>query len=170
MRSLLTPAAVLGVMLLAPTTLAQQYPNYPDHFAYVPAERVDDIIRHMGISGRTKGGSNEIYPLDTDLGIRASIGKRGKTPPTDGAEVHGSFGHTWLIVEGGGTVVMGGKLKDPKDLGNGNWSGSGIEGGREIVLKKGDIITCQVGMPHWWKDVPEGVTYLAFHVFPPMKK
>ena len=165
--------ALATVLILAPTTMAQsrQYPNYADHFDFVPAERVQEIVRNTGLAGRGAGvGKNEIFPLDKDLGIRSSIGKRGKTPPYDGAEVHGSFGHTWLILEGEGTVVQGGRLKDPKDLGNGNWGGSGIEGGREIKLKKGDIITCQVGMPHMWKEIPESVTYLVFHAFPPVQK
>ena len=33
-------------------------------------------------------------------------------------------------------------------------------------MKKGDLITVQVGMLHWWKDVPQSVTYVAYHVFP----
>ena len=169
MKRLLT-LAVIGTMLLAPSTMAQQYPNYANHFDYVPAERVQEIVKTMGISGRGSArGSNELYALDKDLGIRLSVGKRGQAPPSDPAEVHGNFGHTWLITEGEGTLVQGGKLKDPKNLGNGNWSGSGIEGGKEIRLKKGDIITCQVGMPHQWKQVPESVTYLAFIVFPQTK-
>jgi mannose-6-phosphate isomerase-like protein (cupin superfamily) len=163
-------AAIVIAVLATPAAVGigagSRYPDYPHHYAFVPHDKVEAIVKQTGFASRSPALNNEIYPKDNDLGIRASVGKRGPTPPTDGAEVHGEFGHTWLILDGEGTLVIGGTLVNPKDLGNGNWSGSAVTGGDEIHLTKGDIITCQVGMPHWWKDVPKSVTYIAFHVFP----
>src|SRR5260221_1049260 len=124
MRLLLT-LVTLSVALVAVTIVkAQKYPNYANHFTYVPHEKVDEIIKRTGFAGRPPGiGMNELIPMDNDLGVRSSVGKRAVTPPTDAAEVHGAFGHTWLILEGEGTLVQGGQLVDPKDLGNGNWGG-----------------------------------------------
>ena len=98
-----------------------------------------------------------------DLGREAGADE-GRDPVE--AEAHETFGHIYLIEEGSGTLVLGGELVEPRARG-GEWRGSSIRGGQEFRMKKGDMITVQVGMPHWWKEVgPGGIAYLAIHSFP----
>jgi mannose-6-phosphate isomerase-like protein (cupin superfamily) len=40
--------------------------------------------------------------------------------------------------------------------------GSGIEGGKEVVLHAGDIVHIPAGIPHWVKVAPGTTTYLVF--------
>jgi quercetin dioxygenase-like cupin family protein len=41
--------------------------------------------------------------------------------------------------------------------------GSGIEGGKEIILNAGDIVHIPAGIPHWVKIAPNTTTtYLVF--------
>lgn len=138
--------------------------KYPQQITYVPAEKRLNAISHGATAGR---GTNELIPRDTDLGVRVSLGKKDATPPVSNAEVHATFGHVYLIEEGEGTLVLGGELENAKESRPGEWTGPSIKGGREFHMKKGDMITVQVGMPHWWKQVAAGgVAYLAFHSFP----
>jgi mannose-6-phosphate isomerase-like protein (cupin superfamily) len=138
--------------------------NYPHQITYVPAAKHLNAIAHGAIAGQ---GTNELVPRDVDLGVRVSMGKKAATPPVSNAEVHATFGHVYLIEEGEGTLVLGGELDNAKENRPGEWTGPSIKGGQEYHMKKGDMITVQVGMPHWWKQVgPGGVAYLAFHSFP----
>jgi mannose-6-phosphate isomerase-like protein (cupin superfamily) len=151
--------ALMAVGLAGPPPKA-----YPTAITYVPAEKRLNAITKGNLAGQ---GTNELVPRDMDLGVRVSLGKKAQTPPVTNAEAHATFGHVYLIEEGEGTLVLGGEIVSPAENRPGEWTGPSIKGGREFHMKKGDMITVQVGMPHWWKDVPKGgVAYLAFHSFP----
>jgi hypothetical protein len=157
--------AALALPMAMAASADEPPPNYPKAIVYVPAEKRLSAAKTGGIAG--PGTTNELIPRDKDLGMRASMGKKSQTPPVTEAEVHSTFGHIYLIDEGGGTLVLGGELENPKRRGTDGWVGTGIKGGQEFHMKKGDMITVQVGMPHWWKEVgPDGVSYLAIHSFP----
>lgn len=159
-------AAVATLVAVATAAMAGGPPprDYPTQIAYVPAERLEQAVTRGAVAGR---GSNELVPRDKDLGVRVSLGRKLATPPTTDAEAHSTFGHVYLVEAGSGTLVLGGQLVDPKEGSPGEWRGRAIAGGREFQMKKGDMITVQVGMPHWWRDVgADGVAYLAFHSFP----
>jgi mannose-6-phosphate isomerase-like protein (cupin superfamily) len=68
-----------------------------------------------------------------------------------GSEMHGKTNHVFIIVDGEGTFVTGGKLINPKEIGPGQTRGDGIEGGEAHHLSKGDVITVPANTPHWCK-------------------
>lgn len=158
-------AAVVSVTLMGAVTAGgPPPPDYAKQIIHVPGEKRLNAVTHGNLAGQ---GTNELVPRDVDLGVRVSLGRKAATPPMTGAEAHETFGHVYLIEAGGGTLVLGGELIDPEESRPGEWTGRGIKGGREFQMSKGDMITVQVGMPHWWREVPEGgVAYLAFHSFP----
>jgi mannose-6-phosphate isomerase-like protein (cupin superfamily) len=160
--------AMLGLLVCLVAVLATAGgpppTNYPKNIVYVPAEKRLNAITKGVTSAK---GTNELVARDKDLGVRVSMGKKDATPPVTNAEVHSTFGHVYLIEEGGGTLVLGGELENAKENRPGEWTAPSVKGGQEFQMKKGDMITVQVGMPHWWKQVgPGGVAYLAFHSFP----
>jgi mannose-6-phosphate isomerase-like protein (cupin superfamily) len=69
-----------------------------------------------------------------------------------GAEMHDKTNHLFIIVDGEGTFVTGGKLINPKVISAGQTRADGIEGGESHHLSKGDVITVPANTPHWWKD------------------
>jgi mannose-6-phosphate isomerase-like protein (cupin superfamily) len=69
-----------------------------------------------------------------------------------GSEVHDNTNHVFIIVDGEGEFITGGKMIDPKVTGPGQTRGSGIEGGVSHHLTKGDVITVPAKTPHQWKD------------------
>jgi mannose-6-phosphate isomerase-like protein (cupin superfamily) len=83
-----------------------------------------------------------------------------------GSEMHGKTNHVFIIVDGEGTFVTGGKLINPKEIGPGQTRGDGIEGGEAHHLSKGDVITVPANTPHWWKDTSKtgSVGYYAVNI------
>jgi len=77
----------------------------------------------------------------TMLAARAKTG----TP-----EYHEAWSDFFVVLDGEFTMVVGGKLKDqhPIEGKPGELSGSGIEGGTKIALKKGDVFHLQPKTPH----------------------
>ena len=85
-----------------------------------------------------------------------------------GSEIHAKTNHVFIIVDGEGTFVTGGKLTNPKEIGPGQTRGDGIEGGETHRLSKGDVVTVPAGTPHWWKDTSAtgSVGYYAVNIEP----
>ena len=83
-----------------------------------------------------------------------------------GAELHDKTNHIFIIVEGEGTFVTGGKLINPKIISPGQTRADGIEGGESHHLTKGDVITVPANTPHWWKDTSAtgSVGYYAVNI------
>jgi mannose-6-phosphate isomerase-like protein (cupin superfamily) len=161
--ALIISGIVAGVAVVAAIAAGPAPANYPKQITYVPAEKRLNAIKHGLTSAQ---GTNELVPRDKDLGVRVSMGKVNP-PATKAAEAHATFGHVFLIEDGDGTLVLGGEIENVKEGRPGEWTGTAVKGGQEFRMKKGDMITVQVGMPHWWKEVGSGgVTYLAFHSFP----
>lgn len=83
-----------------------------------------------------------------------------------GSEMHGKTNHLFIIVDGEGTFVTGGKLTNPREISPGQIRGDGIEGGEPHHLSKGDVITVPANTPHWWKDTSAtgSVGYYAVNI------
>lgn len=86
---------------------------------------------------------------------------------TGDAERHQFFADQIVVKEGTITLVTGGTMQDEHPNNGpgrpGETLGSGIEGGKEIVLHAGDIVHIPAGVPHWVKVAPgTTTTYLVF--------
>ena len=82
------------------------------------------------------------------------------------AEMHAKTNHVFIIVDGEGTFVTGGKLINAKTISPGQTRADGIEGGDIHHLSKGDVITIPANTPHWWKDTSASgsVGYYAINI------
>jgi mannose-6-phosphate isomerase-like protein (cupin superfamily) len=83
-----------------------------------------------------------------------------------GAELHGKTNHIFIIVDGEGTFVTGGRLINAKEVSPGQTRADGIEGGQTHHLTKGDVITVPANTPHWWRDTSAtgSVGYYAVNI------
>lgn len=72
---------------------------------------------------------------------------------TNASEIHEHEGDLWQCLEGEITFICGGKLVNPEKhtKKEGEWKGSGIEGGTEYVLKYGDWLWIPAGEAHLHK-------------------
>jgi mannose-6-phosphate isomerase-like protein (cupin superfamily) len=118
---------------------------------FVDKEKVAEVF--------TKGGA-----LASGQGYRASGARR--TGPGQ-VEVHVKETDIFYITEGEATFVTGGKMIDGKQSQPNQFLGKDIEGGVVHQLKKGDFIVIPAGTPHWFKAVPQSVTYYMVKVIQP---
>ena len=86
---------------------------------------------------------------------------------TGEAERHQFFADQIVINKGTITLVTGGTMQGEHSNNGpgrpGETLGSGIEGGKEVVLHAGDIIHIPAGILHWIKVAPgTTTTYLVF--------
>jgi len=70
----------------------------------------------------------------------------------------------FFVIEGSGTLVTGGKLKDERRTNAENLSGSGIDGGRRQHVTKGDFIMVPAGTPHWLGEIDGALVLMSIHL------
>jgi glc operon protein GlcG len=88
-------------------------------------------------SRRERPGQVEVHVKDTDL-------------------IH--------VLSGRATFVTGGTVVDPKMVEPDEVRGSDVRGGDERRIVAGDVLVVPAGTPHWFKDVPEPMTYYVVKV------
>ena len=104
----------------------------------------------------SKGG-----PIVSDPGLVVLAQRRESGP----AEYHDRTNHVFVMVEGEATMVVGGKMVDPKQTAADQMRAPSIEGGTTYHLSKGDVITIPAKTPHWFREVPtKTVAYYAINI------
>ncbi len=91
-------------------------------------------------SHRTAAGQVEMHEKQTDV-------------------LYVTDGHATFIT--GGTMI-GGKVSSP-----GQWLGASIQGGETHTLDKGDVIMIPAGTPHWFREVPQSISYFVVKALKP---
>jgi quercetin dioxygenase-like cupin family protein len=79
-------------------------------------------------------------------------------------EVHEKETDVIYVVEGKATFVTGGKMIGGKITKPGQMVGTEVQGGESHFLSKGDVIVVPAGTPHWFKEVPESISYYVVKV------
>ncbi len=91
---------------------------------------------------------------------RASLEYR--TGKANGA-VHENEAEFFYVLEGSGTWMLGGHLKDPKRTNEHNLSGE-IEGGEARKVAKGDVLFVPQNTPHQVVQVDGALVLISMHV------
>ena len=79
-------------------------------------------------------------------------------------EVHEKETDVIYVVDGAATFVTGGTMVGGKMTKPGQFLGSDIDGGQAHHLSKGDVIVVPARTPHWFKEVPQSVSYYVVKV------
>jgi len=82
-------------------------------------------------------------------------------------EVHEKETDVIYVVEGTATFVTGGSMVGGKTTRPGQLIGSDIKGGQTHHLSKGDVVVVPANTPHWFKEVPQSVSYFVVKVLKP---
>ena len=80
------------------------------------------------------------------------------------ASVHEREAEMFFVIDGSGTLVTGGKLKDERRTNPENLSGSGIDGGNRRRVSKGDYIMVPEGVPHWFGEIDGALVLMSIHL------
>ncbi|HEY7389176.1 MAG TPA: cupin domain-containing protein [Bryobacteraceae bacterium] len=79
-------------------------------------------------------------------------------------EVHDQETDVMYVVDGEATIVTGGTMVGGKVTGPGQSRGKEIQGGKAQRLSKGDVMVIPAGIPHWFKEVPQSISYYVVKV------
>ena len=80
------------------------------------------------------------------------------------AAVHEREAELFYVVDGSGTLVTGGKLRNETRTNAENLQGSGIEGGTSRRVAKGDFLIVPENTPHWFGELDGALVLMSFHV------
>lgn len=97
----------------------------------------------------------QMAPHRANLEYRVSVGP---------ASVHETEAELFYVLEGSGTVVTGGTLKDERRTNPQNLTGSGIQGGDSRKVTKGDVILVPEKTPHWYSAIDGTLVLMSIHL------
>ena len=80
------------------------------------------------------------------------------------ASVHEREAEMFYVVEGSGTLVTGGTLRDEKRTNAENLSGSAIDGGATRRLVKGDWVMVPEKTAHWFTQIEGTLVLMSVHL------
>ena len=80
------------------------------------------------------------------------------------ASVHEREAEMFYVVEGSGTLVTGGKLKDEKRTNAENLTGSGVDGGTPRKIARGDWVMVPEKTPHWFQQIDGTIVLMSIHL------
>ena len=138
MKFLLTLAAglILGVML---TAAVETHVTYIDH---------DQVAAKLA-----KGGQMLSTPA-----FSVSASHRDKAGQV---EVHDKETDVFYVTDGEATFLTGGTMIGGKDTTPHQHLGTDMQGGESHHLSKGDVIVIPAGTAHWFKAVPNSISYFV---------
>jgi len=87
-----------------------------------------------------------------------------RVPVAQNASVHETEAEMFYVIDGGATLVTGGRLIEPTRNGANLSSTKGVEGGVAQKLSKGDFVMVPAGVPHWFTDIQGSITQMALHL------
>jgi len=99
----------------------------------------------------------QLAPYNANLEYRVA----GVAAP---ASVHEREAEMFFVVDGAGTLVTGGTLRDEKRSNAENLTGSGIDGGTPRHVAKGDWIMVPEKTPHWFTQIDGALVLMSIHL------
>ena len=160
LRVLCTILTLLLTGVIARQLTAQNPPPPPKLFA--SAADVTAMIAKAKAE-RKPDQPNFIQPIVGLAPYTANLEHRVAGIPAP-ASVHEREAEMFYVVEGAGTLVTGGKLKDEKRTNAENLSGTGIEGGSPRQVTKGDFVIVPENTPHWFSTINGNITLMSFRL------
>ena len=116
--------------------------------AFVSASEVAERFRRGGLLLDTSG-------YKVDAGRREAPGE---------VEYHEHTVDVMHVLEGAATVVLGGEMRDVREVAPGELRAAAVEGGERRELRRGDVLAIPNGVPHQFVDVSRPFLYFVVKV------
>lgn len=94
-------------------------------------------------------------PYTANLEYKTSVGT---------ASTHEKEAELFVVIEGSGTLVLGGKLLNESRRDANNLTGTGIEGGNSRVVTKGDMFIVPENTAHWFSTIEGKLAVMTLHL------
>jgi mannose-6-phosphate isomerase-like protein (cupin superfamily) len=155
---MLVTAAAVGLMTAQQP--AKQAKQPPANKTYVSASDVTAMMAKAK-NERKQDQANFIQSLLQLSPYTANLEYRGAVGP---AAVHEKEAELFYVIDGGGTLVTGGKLVGETRTNAENLSGTAIDGGDTQAVAKGDFFIVPENTPHWFSKINGTLVLMSLHV------
>jgi mannose-6-phosphate isomerase-like protein (cupin superfamily) len=160
--------ALAGVLVLSSIAASAQQPAAQP--ASAPTPDSDPTRAHYMSAVDIAAGLQKLGNDRADIAFRIfqippyNINAAQRAPVTQVANVHDDQAELFIVLDGTGTMVTGGKVLGEKRNGA-NVTGTSIEGGTRQKLSKGDFLIVPAGVPHWFTDLaPGGLSLMQLYL------
>ena len=159
-------ATVLGILVLAIAANAQRKPSEATRpFVVMSAQSLDDLQKSLQPENKT----SELID-SAGMQLRVAV-QHEKNRSGAAAELHDASDDVYYVLEGTATLILGGKLEDPKETDPGEWRSPRIVDGKTFEIKKGDLIVVPRGTPHQRSTANKDFTMILIKIYAePLKK
>ena len=125
---------------------AQQITDIQTSLEKQPGNKVEDIVPQAGMQTRVAIFHDE--KRENDL-----------------VELHDGSDDYYYVLDGTATLMLGGKLDDPKEVSPGEWRAKIATGGQKVEIKKGDLVFVPRGTPHQRTVTGKGFSMILVKIF-----
>jgi len=151
-------------MLFSSAVVAQQpaAQNPPPPKLFAGSADVTALIAKAKAE-RKPDQANFVQPIVRSAPYSANLEYRvgGVNAP---ASVHERDAEMFYVIEGTGTPVTGGTLRDEKRTNAENLTGSAIDGGASRRLVKGDWVMVPAKTAHWFTQIDGTLVLMSIHL------
>ena len=159
MRAALTALATLALILVSSAARAQAPASPADGRTVMSAADVAALAAKLKAERKDQPTMGQA--MLRAAGYSVNMEYRMAVGP---AAVHDNDAEFFYVIDGSGTVVLGGKLANEKRTNAANLTGTGIEGGVSRKVAKGDFIMVPEGTPHWFSGIDGTLVLMALHL------
>ena len=164
LRGLRTPAlAALFLAVVAFAGAAQPPQRKPSEatrpVVVMPAQSLDDLKQKLKPGNKTE-------ELIDSAGMELRVAVQHENNRTGAAaELHDASDDVYYVLEGGATLVLGGKLDAPKEVEPGEWRSPRIIDGKTFEITKGDLVVVPRGTPHQRSTANKDFTMILIKIY-----
>lgn len=153
------------ITLLANAVIANAQTRQPSvasrPFLVKTAQQVTDIQRSL-----EKQPGNKVEDIVAQAGLQTRVAIfHDEKRENDLVELHDGSDDIYYVLDGAATLMLGGKLDDPKEVSPGEWRAKTATGGQKVEIKKGDLIFVPRGTPHQRTVTGKGFSMILVKIF-----
>ena len=158
MRKLISMLTVVAALAPLPVLAQSAAPAAPMMKGVASSAEVAGLIAKL--RAEHKGQPTTVAKITSLAPLAANVEYRTGVGP---ANIHEKEGEFFYVLEGFGTLMLGGTLKDEKRVNDANRSGTAIEGGTATTLSKGDFAIAPAGTAHWFSAINGTLILVSVH-------
>ena len=142
------------------TVSAQRKPSEATRPVVVmSSQSLDDLKQKL-----QPGNKTEELIDSAGMQIRVAV-QHEKNKTGAAAELHDASDDVYYVLDGGATLVLGGKLDAPKEAEPGEWRSPRIIDGKTFEITKGDLVIVPRGTPHQRSTANKDFTMILIKIY-----